>query len=366
MAEVARIILHWIFGIVGVLLCYSAFFLYKDEEGKLENAMQKWWERCYALKVGTVTREAAFMKGVVEIASSGINKFFGQSLFTVRAVLVSCCFSVTSTSFSIALVTLFSSRCDASQKQVVLPCLMCGSIFLFLVFLRSRLQDKWSGIWSIVACALIGAFLLLSIPISNTLRLMTNFWVLLPSLCMAIISDITFITFTRWILIKADNSQSFRKITLLIVCNIFLSCVLILIPFVLSIKYNTAYNVEMCMQGYPDKYEWGYDLEQPYLQPYLSLSTNIMDLAPYRLVRFNHELWFVFGFIAFSNCFDVLCSAAFIIIGAGLLVHRLIWPFIERPIYAIYRHKIFSEQKNWFFLLVWGVFVWRGQALEST
>jgi hypothetical protein len=52
------------------------------------------------------------------------------------------------------------------------------------------------------------------------------------------------------------------------------------------------------------------------------------------------------GAVGLSNSLDALVSTAFLLVGIGMLLHRLIWPLIERPMYAMYRHHVLTEHKK--------------------
>ena len=80
-------------GSAGALLIGLALFLYEAEEGKIENALERWWVRIRDLHTRTVTREAAFVRVVTEITLKVFSLIFGQSLFGLRAVVASICYS---------------------------------------------------------------------------------------------------------------------------------------------------------------------------------------------------------------------------------------------------------------------------------
>src|SRR5947209_14832 len=80
-------------GCCGVVLIYSALFLYKEEEGGLENRIEQWWQRIRDLHAHAISRETAFLKVVSRITSKGFDKLFGERLFGPKAVTASMCYS---------------------------------------------------------------------------------------------------------------------------------------------------------------------------------------------------------------------------------------------------------------------------------
>src|SRR5882724_2996502 len=75
------------------MLIYSALFLYKEEEGGLENRIEQWWQRIRELHAHAISRETAFLKVVADITSKGFTKLFGERLFGLKAVAASICYS---------------------------------------------------------------------------------------------------------------------------------------------------------------------------------------------------------------------------------------------------------------------------------
>jgi hypothetical protein len=51
-------------------------------------------------------------------------------------------------------------------------------------------------------------------------------------------------------------------------------------------------------------------------------------------------------YVGASNFLDALVSLSWFLIAIVMLLHRLFWPLIERPVYALFRYRVFSEQKK--------------------
>ncbi len=91
--SIAVLIGRVVAGCLGAILIYSALFLYKEEEGGLENRIEQWWQKIRDLHVHAISRETAFLKVVTDIASKGFTKLFGERLFGLKAVAASVCYS---------------------------------------------------------------------------------------------------------------------------------------------------------------------------------------------------------------------------------------------------------------------------------
>jgi hypothetical protein len=50
--------------------------------------------------------------------------------------------------------------------------------------------------------------------------------------------------------------------------------------------------------------------------------------------------------LAATNILDALLSLLFLVVAALMLLHRLVWPVIERPVFALCRYHVFLKQKK--------------------
>ncbi|MDP2714531.1 hypothetical protein [Rheinheimera sp.] len=75
----------------------------------------------------------------------------------------------------------------------------------------------------------------------------------------------------------------------------------------------------------------------------------LLIFVPYewRHTWVSSEFW-VFGWadLAFANTITAIPAAFYITLCIVLLTHRLVWPLIERPIYALQRLGIFKYRKS--------------------
>src|SRR6266487_5248018 len=91
--DMAVLIGRIVAGCLGAILIYSALFLYKEEEGGLENRIEQWWQRIRDLHAHAISLETAFLKVVADVTSKGFDKLFGERLFGLKAVTTSICYS---------------------------------------------------------------------------------------------------------------------------------------------------------------------------------------------------------------------------------------------------------------------------------
>ncbi len=140
----------------------------------------------------------------------------------------------------------------------------------------------------------------------------------------AVACDFLFIVLTRVILAQAAQSNSFLKIATLAIGNAFLACILVVVPIAGG--------------------RWLYVFHRSYA-------------------------WGELIVLGLSNVLDALVSLTWFLIAIMMLLHRLFWPLIERPVYALSRHRVFSEQKKLVFfsgVALLGIAIpWVGHALEN-
>src|SRR5262249_32667873 len=107
---------------------------------------------------------------------------------------------------------------------------------------------------------------------------------------LGISCDFLFIALTRYILTCAARSNSPVKITGLALFNVGLATVLVVAPIALGFVVSGV-------SGDP-----------------------------------NNAIGIMLGLTALSNLLNVLVSLAWLFVGLAMLLHRIIWPLIERPI----------------------------------
>jgi hypothetical protein len=115
-------------------------------------------------------------------------------------------------------------------------------------------------------------------------------------------SDVLFVAMTRLWLQWATKWDQFGRIFALLSANFLFGLVLVLVPFILGSR--RAHGV--------------------------SNEVNLSDVAVAA---------------AMSNLVDALVSSLFIFLAIFLLVHRLIWPLFEVPLYALLRTGIIGRRK---------------------
>src|SRR5262249_55730436 len=113
----ARLPVDWIDGTVRVAAArtalaafYVAWFVYEDEEKKLQNKIETWWVQFDDFRSHLVSRQAAFVAVVALRASEVIDRLFGPKLLGMDAIAEAASVTLGSTFLTGALLSISLDR----------------------------------------------------------------------------------------------------------------------------------------------------------------------------------------------------------------------------------------------------------------
>ena len=79
-----------IVGYAGAIVCfYCAAFLYEDEEGKLQNTLEKWSQQLRSQQNTALNRHALLMQRFAVAMTQWLDAIFGKRLLSAKAVVAS-------------------------------------------------------------------------------------------------------------------------------------------------------------------------------------------------------------------------------------------------------------------------------------
>lgn len=305
----------WILRIVACLLIYVAEFLYEDEELKIQNRLEGWWIRLNDKQHSALSLSTRFMQGIAQLVTRGFDRLFGKPLFSLRALVASFCYSFVSLYISVEFLIILRIG-----KPAHVPSLSVGTLWVvffavggtYPLFLKDqviyRIRNFSISLYLILDLGLLVAFTkdVIQVVVLTGARVglsaavhLIEFMVL--TVASSFVSDFLYIAITRWMLRKMPKIEKSYKIVFGIMINILIMVGLITVP------------------------------------AYLGLMT---------LLKFHS---FMVGvaliFCLFLNSIDVLVCLTFIVLALALLVHRLVWPVLERPLYAFARLDVVGRKK---------------------
>ncbi len=315
MWEASICLLRIIAAILGVAFCFLPF-LYEEKDRKLDaldvkvrDVLSEWWIKIDDAKKYNLSRHTMFMRVVAGLAASVFDRLFGRNLFSFQSIAVSACYGLASislcTNFFLAIgFNTYSYKPNISK-------LIAFTVLFFVLGTFPMFSQKrwWRILWYLL---LLIMPLIMSVAISVTgrigARILTGnvgpggsvairyaqliYSILFSGLVINFACNAGFIVIPRKALRWSSGLDSFLKITGIILLNILLAVALISGPILIGMIFV-----------------------EPGLGPITILSL----------------------IVAYSNTINFLAALIFIILAVIMLVHRVFYPVLARPIYFLQR-----------------------------
>jgi hypothetical protein len=276
MWHLAQLVMHPALILLGVFCLFTGLLLHTDEEGKIQNWFEDFWVRVDDYQQLVLSRHTAFMVQVAKFETKLLDSLFGSELWSLRAIVVSVCCSVASFGLGMLIIG------HASGEEAKIWCLLLvGLIVLVVVFIRTR-SPFARGI--IVGILLLADLLFVLVPIPD-----------LVLVAGGVLSDVAFIALTRRIVRWAGEMRSTFEVLGAVVFTLVLACVLLSPAFGLSSSLSNFFSNSSILAG---------------------VSALI-------------------ALISLSNLFDAMLALLFVFLALILLLHRALWPLLNRTVFRI-------------------------------
>jgi hypothetical protein len=327
------------------LLCLSiSIFLYENQEGKIQSRLEALWIKIDDLQKATISKHLGFVRVISEAMLSIINRIFGERAFSLQSVCVSACYGAAIVYFCIYLVLLIFTKFARRSYPIELidifyiaslafiygtiPGFIKGrkALFVWAAFLgyllyKRYIQDSFTFSLTNVSLTInsgdevITRLIPLIIPFAGSLVLIFYISILRKSLLKASKAD----SLIRPGIILLLNSL---PVFLLSLCFVFF----VIILAVLSIMFPSTF----------DPNRGSKEIEASIL----AFLTNLgwIEVISFLIMSF-------FLILAFISIFFLLSATFFVLLSISMLLHRLGWPLIERPIYLLQRNGIVKRHK---------------------
>jgi hypothetical protein len=297
------IILHFVVATIGLLLLYVALFLTETDEGLVQNRLEELWINVDDLSRRSLSREAALLQQVSELLKDGLDRLFGEGLFTWKA-------AATSTGLSAATILLYIYVSPLSKLNHSLPIFYASIVFAGLAFAPGRFRYL-TFLW--IPLPVLHELIPMAIFITRRDGFMefirwSGVWdyrnLLIPAILNmgGVASDILFLSASRWFLRKAARLESAWKLLGMISLNACLGTVLVSPLLLLSVASHVD-------------------------------TARLADLVA------------SVALIGASNITAAVISGSFLLLLSVVLVHRVFWPVISKPIYAMQRRNLVKEPR---------------------
>jgi hypothetical protein len=259
------------------------------------------------------------------------DRLFGQRLFSLRSFGVSGC-------FSLGTLGLVCARGLAEPLFAELPISLYTSVVILLLVMGvapAALGPRWyelrlfRALWLVCVVTLI----FMAFVGMDAVRWFDHNYEQVPStveavyylifVVVTIASDFLFIAVTRSLLRISSKLNSRIKILGIMIGNVSLACLLVVVPVSLA---------------------WGGTAISKIIR-----SDSMMETIT-QYVQFAPPRQTILSTLAASNMLDGLVACTFFILLFVLLLHRIIWPTVQRPVYVLAARGIASRRRLFLFL----------------
>jgi hypothetical protein len=319
---------------LGLACLGFASMMYEDEEGRLQNRIdrfqrrvERWWIKIDDRRMAYIPRVALFIREVAKLAGRCFDRILTKHLLSIRVVGVSVLLSMASP-FLAALVlpyVLHSVPLKAPGDAILefvrltfiafIPAFSESPSMPLKPWLPRIMRFLWWVFIIRMILSVVDFLLFMSRSSAAGASLAANAAIFLPlTLGFSASCDVAYILFTRWTLRRISATDKIGGILLwILLLLLFLALILVVPPFV-GIK----------------------------------------------MMRYSPLVGGTLLFSILVNSIDAVILLATLMIAVFLLVHRLMWPLIQRPLYAIQRLEIvdrgeWKKRKKWLWAV--GVFL---------
>lgn len=292
----------WAARMLGGVLIYAALFLYEDEEGKIQNRVEEWWIRVRYTRDRAISGSVAFVRGLARLVGRALDNLLGKKLVSLRVAGVSYCFTFASIHLFGIIAPFIKGphRAPFQASNIGFFLLfMCLGIFPALVNGSTAYMAFWTAMLVFAYVKFVGFFLSLiyaAFGLTSTVRFVSFVGFFLG---WSFVSDVLFIALTRWILRRITSIDKIYTVLVLLAADFGFLVILVLAP--------------------------------------VEIGVNFLPLWP--LLGLLIMCCFVL------NSVDILFCLVSLLILFLLAVHRLLWPLLERPLYAFARHGMIRKKK---------------------
>jgi hypothetical protein len=283
------------------MFIFAALFFYEDEERRIQNKVEEWWIKLSDMQRASRSRAVAFMQEVARLTGHGFDSLMGERVLSLRFIFTSICFSIASIFLFGFLVLPFVPKAPAgtTTESAFLWFLFFVALPLVPAHTKSKgLLGLWLLLILVTFLPIVGIILRVSMTrgVGPAAR---GLGYLMLALGFSLFCDLSYIVITRWMLRRVSKIDRLHEIVLEMLLNLLVMGLALLAPIFLGL--------------------------------------NVFKYSP------------TAGAVMFSsfllNSIDFIAGFAALILALLLLLHRLLWPTIQRPLYTIHRFAPIKNKK---------------------
>jgi hypothetical protein len=299
-------------GVIGALALYVAFFMYENEEGIWQNRLDELWVSIDDRSKLTDRKSTALFNSAGQVLTATLNRLLGTRLWSFKAVGVSIDLSLGVSLLVGQFLSLFLGGNGMSRSLIL------GNVASALVLLAfGSLPLFFKKQWSTLLCFLpvtyvLGIFLVRSLfyrhaplPWSSIGKLF------LAPIVISVASDLWALTSIRRLFHSIAEALSLSRVISIIGGLLFIVLIVLGIPLWLNRHPSIA-------------------------------------VAPFRFHPSSallNEVSVGASIVMWFNVSTALLCLAILAVLTVVLMHKLIWPTLARPIYSAARYRLITNRK---------------------
>jgi len=316
-------------GALGIVCLYMAVFLYRDEREEIQNHLEDWWQKIRNKQETALSKHVVLMQTVGEMTTRLFDRVFGNRYFSVRAIVGSICLSMTSMLFLYFSTAIRGNGISWLSDDEGKICLVSLLVFLVVSVISLRIRQlaqrkAWLALIFLLALLQLTYDLALGDLNSShgSVRYVLTLIIFAAGILVASFGcDLLFIAATRWAVRWASGMNNFVKISSVIFLNLSIAAGLFIYPLLWS---EAKFDAEMTSNAMVFALRFGLDMRSA--TPHVSLSECVLVLSS-------------------SNAIDGLVASVYVVLAMLMLVHRVLWPLLARPIYALADLGVIRQRK---------------------
>jgi hypothetical protein len=313
---VAAVTLSVVAAAIGLLLLYLAYFLYEPEEKAIQATLEEWWLIIEVTGADTFSKHQQFVHAASVKARAVLDFVFGPRLWSMRALWPAAflCYGGTLLVSSSAMGTYHDNA------LVALAPLGMGLLMILLGLLPAATGSarflRIGCVLGLIAWLFTGAIIGYSVRMMSDEPLLSIMWFGVGMTGLFVLGTFIYLLLVglvRWGIDVVGRLNNLVAVAAVVILQVAVIVALITLPDWISLDLLPA--LEPVETIDVDALTWWDAIE-------LAVGgTSMVSLA---------AAWPVGAFLA-----------TFVL----LLMHRVIWPILSRPVYAVQRHKIISNRK---------------------
>lgn len=317
--SVALNVIWWLLKPVSLLLIYLTF-LYEDEEGKIQDRIIELWVRLDDRRSTSLSWAAILIQSAARLVAGAMDYFFGTKPVSFRLLGTSFFFSLASLEPFLGFSPHPNSHWPFTGPYHWTH-LFQAILYLALGMVPAFTKNRWFlGVWYIciirVMYTFVFAVLIVFAGKHGSLGLASNLLVgATTGLGMSFLCDILWISFARKLLRRVLAALGTQQVY----WSVLFACFMLVVMLTVF----------------------------PAIAGLTILDTlSRINVLPSTLLFVGVAMIFSF---ALNGVGLLACLAAFAFSGA-MLLHGLVWPTLQRPLYFLQRQGVIENKK-----LLWGV-----------